>query len=59
MPRQPEQNVVMDLQRTRSRTARWLRRRLPWLLLLAAVVWIITLVVWIAADPVAVNQQPR
>jgi Na+/melibiose symporter-like transporter len=46
----------MDLQRTGARTARWLRRRLPWLLLLAAIAWIVILVVWIAADPVPVNQ---
>lgn len=52
---QPGQNVVMDLQRTRARTARWARRRLPWLLVLAAIAWILILVVWIAVDPTPVQ----
>jgi hypothetical protein len=41
-----------------NRTARWLRRRLPWLLLLLAIAWIITIVVLITISPVAGSGNP-
>jgi len=37
---------------------RWLRRHLPWILVLVAVAWVITIIVWISVNPVAGTGNP-